>query len=70
MIIETLQKLTTDHAKLASIDFHFIIIKTPDTDVFLICLAQQHELSADLNVATSTSRSSCLIFVRSVAEKY
>ena len=46
-----------------------IIIKTPDTDVFLLCLAKQHELSAHLYVATSNSRLSCLISVQSVTEK-
>ena len=49
-IIETLPLVTTDHeesdtlfllhAKHASTAFLFIIIKTPDTDVFLFCLDQ------------------------------
>ena len=79
VITETLQELTTDnvetdtllllYAKHVSTVFPSIIIKTPGTGVFLLCLAQQHELSGDLYVATSTSRSSCLISVRSVAEK-
>ena len=79
VITETKQELTTDHeeadtllllhAKHESIAFPSIIMKTSDTDVFLFYLAQQHELSTDLYVVTSTSRSSCLISVRSVAEK-
>ena len=77
--IDTNEELTTNHekadtllllhAKNTSTVFPSIIIKTPDTDVFLLCLSQQHELSADLYVVTSTSRSSCLISARSVAEK-
>ena len=76
VITETLQELITDrkeadtllllHAKHASV-FPSIIIEISDTDVFLLCLDQQNELRADLYVATS--RSSCLISVRSVAEK-
>ena len=78
-ITETLQELTTDyeevdtvfllHAKHASTAFSFIIIKTSNTDIFLLGLAQQHKLSADLYEPTSTSRLSCLIYVRSVREK-
>ena len=77
-ITETLQELTADHeaadtllllhAKHASTACSSIIIKTPDTDDFLLCLAQQHKLSVDLYVVTSTSRWSCLISVRSIAE--
>ena len=60
------------HANHAFTAFPSIIIKTPDTHIvfFNRCFVQQHELSADLYVAISNSRSSCLISVRSVAKKY
>ena len=62
VITESLQELITDHedtgtfplfhAKHASTAFPFII-KTPDTDIFLLCLAQQHKLSTNLYVVTN-----------------
>ena len=52
VITETLQEFTSDHEeadtlislqeKHVSTGFPSIIIKTPDTDVFLLCLAQQY----------------------------
>ena len=69
VITETLQELTFDHeeadtfislhAKHASTAFPPIIVKTPHTGAFLLYLAQQHELRADLYM--ETCRSSCLV---------
>ena len=57
IITETLQELITDHdeadtflllhANPALTAFSSIVSKTPNTDVFLLYLAQQHELSGN-----------------------
>lgn len=79
VITETLQELSSDHeeadtlvllhAQHASGAFPSIVIKTPDTDIFMLCLAHQHEFSSDLYVATGTGSSSRLLSVRPVSEK-
>jgi CRISPR/Cas system CSM-associated protein Csm2 small subunit len=74
VITETVQELTNDHeeadtlvllhAKQASGTFSSVTIKTPDTDILLLCLAHQDELSADLYMAVGTGSASRLLSVR------
>ena len=79
VITETMQELENDHeeadtlvllhGKHASSSFPSVIIKTPDTDIFFLCLAHQHQFSADLHVSAGTGNASRLLSVRPVAEK-
>ena len=42
------------HSKHAAESYDHIIVKTPDTDVFVLCIAMQKVIGKDLKVMTGT----------------
>lgn len=55
------------HAKHASSSHDRIIVKTPDTDVFLLCTAMQTSIAKPLYVMTGTGNKLRLIDVKSIS---
>ena len=56
------------HAKHAAIENDRVIIKTPDTDVFLLCIAMQRVIEKDLYFMTGTGNRFRVVRIRAIAE--
>ena len=56
------------HAKHAAIENDRIIIKSPDSDVFLLCIAMQRVIEKDLYFMTGTGNRFRVIHIRAIAE--
>ena len=58
------------HANHASAQCPSVVIKSPDTDVFLLCIANVNKLPCPLYFSTGCENTSRLLFVNPVAEKF
>ena len=56
------------HAKLAAETHDCIIVKTPSTDVFILCIAMQKTIGKNLLLMTGTGNKFCFIDTPAVAD--
>ncbi len=56
------------HTKHAAVNNDRVIIKTPDTDVFVLCIVMQHVIKKEIYVMTGTGNHFRLIPIKAIAQ--
>ena len=57
------------HAQHAAVDSDRVIIKTPDTDVFILCIAMQRVIGKDIYVMTGSGNHFRMIPIMAITER-